>query len=163
MTNFVVLDTITNQIVDVLDDECNAIPPDAIAISPEQLGILNRHPNGFSICDYVNGEIIINAERSAAYELEVCKENKELDIKNYALVLINSVIPGVRSFDDIQLAREQWLSIDPAARNSTVNFQYAIDVHQAAYSGVSSVNALTTVAEVTSFDPDIDITWPTAP
>ena len=53
------------------------------------------------------------------------------------------IFSAIESFDQIELMVEQWLSIVPAARSATVEFQSLIDLYVLAKAEATTLNALT--------------------
>ena len=105
-------------------------------------------------------EDIINAAIAAYDNLPDAKELKIVELKEEGLSRIQAVFPAIQSFDDIAFQREFFLSIAPAARNPTVNFQQIIDIYQAGLNARDAINALTTVAEVEAYNVGVDPVWP---
>lgn len=64
------------------------------------------------------------AELDAQAEVQRRKE-----IKDAGLALINVIFPALKDIDEIKFQAEFWLSIAPAARQATDDFQYAIDIY----------------------------------
>lgn len=85
--------------------------------------------------------------------------DKIQELKAEGLTRIQVEMPAIYNFDTLELVREQWLSIAPAARAPTATFQSIIDIYQAARDGVIVLNGATP-AEVTAYDVLTDPTWP---
>lgn len=82
------------------------------------------------------------------------------EIKIATLARINIQLAGIKSFDDIEVLKELWLSIAPAARDPTTKWQWVIDVWQAGKDAVITVNALTTTIDVVAYDVETTPSWP---
>lgn len=77
-------------------------------------------------------------------------------IKADGLARIQAVFPAINSFDELALIRELFLSILPAARAPTANWQRMIDIYTAGRNAVIAVNSATTKALVDAVTP----AWP---
>lgn len=84
------------------------------------------------------------------------KRAKIGSIKQEGIDRINAEIPGITTFEQVQLFRELWLSILGAARNPTAKWQNIINIYQAGAAGVADVNAASTLQEVDA----VVVTWP---
>lgn len=104
-------------------------------------------------------DVAVQAIIDSYDELAARKIEKADEIKAEGLKHINAVFPALDSLDEIQLVAEFWLSIAPAARQPTADFQSAIDIYSAAKAGIIAVNALD-LASVQAFDPIVDVGWP---
>lgn len=93
-------------------------------------------------------------------ELPSLKSLKIQEVKQEGLNRINQIFPAISSFDELQLVREQYLSINAAARSPTADFQSAIDVYTAGRDAISVINNLLTSGDVTSYDVTVDPGWP---
>jgi len=92
--------------------------------------------------------------------LEEQRQSKIITIKNEGLRRIQLRIPGVSSFDQLDLIKEQWLSITPAARTPTIDFQYVIDIWQAGKDAIINVNSFITITNIIAYDEINTPTWP---
>jgi len=81
-------------------------------------------------------------------------------LKAEGLRRIQLVMPAITDYDALDLVREQWLSILPAARDATPNFQLLIDVVTAGKAAASDVNAMTDVATIDAYDVTAAPGWP---
>ncbi len=88
------------------------------------------------------------------------KTVKKLELKNEGLSRIQLLFPSISDFDELALVREQWLSMTSASRSPTVEFQKMIDIYSAGLSGISAINALTTVTDVQNYDVVNTPAWP---
>jgi hypothetical protein len=84
------------------------------------------------------------------------KETRIAGIKAEGLSRIQAVLPGITSFDTLELIREVWLSIAPAARAPTSPFNSVINIYSAGRTAILSIKAATTVAQVDAVTPS----WP---
>lgn len=82
------------------------------------------------------------------------------EIKTATLARITSQLAGIKSFDDIEVLKELWLSIAPAAKQATVKWQMMIDIWQAGKDAVIVVDALTTTSDVIAYDVETTPSWP---
>ena len=87
------------------------------------------------------------------------RATKIQELKDEGLSRIQAVLPAISSFDTLELVREMWLSIAPAARAATADFQSVIDIYQAARDGVVFLNTATD-GEVSSYDVTTSPSWP---
>ena len=92
--------------------------------------------------------------------LPYAKREKIKELKAEGLSRIQVIFPSIGNFDDLDLVREQWLSIAPAARQATTDFQTMIDTAQAGKAARVEINALTTIAEVEAYDVVNTPSWP---
>jgi len=88
------------------------------------------------------------------------KKLKISELKTEGVARIQDIFPAINDFDELDLVREQWLSIAPAARKATADFQSMIDIVQAGKAAASDINALTTIPEVQAYDVVNTPTWP---
>lgn len=100
------------------------------------------------------------ALRDPASNVELAKQLKRDALRREALARVRVKLPALNTFAEVELVREQWLSIAPAARQPTATFQYLIDVVQAARAAATSINALATAAEVMAYDIQATPGWP---
>ncbi len=107
-----------------------------------------------------DNDIAVQAIIDAYDELPDAKAIKKLELKNEGLSRIQLLFPSISDFDELALVREQWLSMASAARSPTVNFQKMIDIYSAGLSGISAINALTTVTDVKNYDVVNTPAWP---
>ena len=91
-----------------------------------------------------------------AETLAEAKARKRWQIKSAGLARIQIGFPAIVSFDALQLMRELYQSIAPAARQPTTNWQLLIDTYQAGQTALDQVTAATTVAQVNAVTPN----WP---
>lgn len=84
------------------------------------------------------------------------KTERVAAIKAEGLARIQAVFPAINSFDELALIRELFLSILPAARSPTANWQRMIDIYTAGRNAVMVVNSATTKAQVDAVSP----AWP---
>lgn len=77
-------------------------------------------------------------------------------IKADGLARIQAVFPAINSFDELALIREMFLSVLPAARSPTANWQRMIDIYTAGRNAITAVNKATTQAQVDAVSP----AWP---
>lgn len=81
-------------------------------------------------------------------------------LKQEGLTRVQVVIPAIDTLDALGLAKEQWLSVAPAARNPTDKFQRVIDIYQVALSAIAAIKSLSTGSEVMAYNVVTDPTWP---
>ena len=117
------------------------------------------HPLGHILFDYIGGVVVINQDRKFAYEFGLLKDDKLIELKAEAVARMRDQVL-VENFDEVQLTREFWLSIAPAARNPTSAFQWVIDVYAAGVDAAVIVRAFTTEAEINNYDVTTDPSWP---
>ena len=120
---------------------------------------------GFNLVDadgvFVSeNDVAVQAIIDSYDPLPYAKKEKINELKTEGLSRINVVFPAVTDFDELDLIREQWLSIAPAARQPTADFQTMIDIVQAGKIARQAINAMTIVAEIQAYDVAIDPVWP---
>ena len=81
------------------------------------------------------------------------------EIKAEALARMKQEI-SIDDFDQIEVLKEFWLSIAPAARQPTTKWQWVIDVWQSGKDAVGVINALADAASVQAYDAITDPNWP---
>ncbi len=84
------------------------------------------------------------------------KADRIAAIKTEGLTRIQAVFPAINSFDELALIRDLFLSILPAARSPTANWQRMIDIYTAGRNAVIGVNNATTKQQVDAVTP----AWP---
>ena len=100
------------------------------------------------------------ADAYTAQELEEqALANMIQDLKVEGLNRIQAVMPAISNFDTLELVREMWLSIAPAARSATADFQTIIDIYQAARDGIIYLKGAT-AGQVAAYDVTTDPSWP---
>ena len=119
---------------------------------------MNRY--GHSVFDYINGAIVLNSARQSAVEFPEVVGAKIAEIKDAAVSRMQAKIPGIRDIDTVNLTREFWLSLAPAARTPTADFQFVIDVYIAATTAIGAIKALADAAAVQGYDVINDPAWP---
>lgn len=73
---------------------------------------------------------------------------------------IQVAMPAITNWEALDLVREQFLSIAPAARQATANLQLVIDVYQAGKSAAADINAMTNVVTIDDYNVTSDPGWP---
>ena len=114
---------------------------------------------GHSVFDYIDGSIVLNTTRQAAMEFPEIVEDKLTELRVEAVRRMREQVT-VRDFDEVELTREFWLSITPAARQPTVGFQWVIDVYQAGKDAVIIINGMTDIATIEAYDVITTPNWP---
>lgn len=110
----------------------------------------------------VKNWIINNTASISAYvpNINLIKEDKIGEVKAEAFNRIVEIFPGISSFEELELLKSFWLSIAPAARAATTEFQNIIDIYTAGKNAVVYVNSLNTIAEIEAYNVITDPTWP---
>lgn len=144
---------------------------DATPIAPPEIGInttvvwndaswdiVPDHRNNTTrYFDNITGDIVYfvlgqipDGTMSTIYPVAIITSNKEKqrvnEIKEEAVIQMNIELPAINSIDEIELIREQWLSIAPAARNATVKFQKIIDIYIVAKAAI--IDGVTQVGSI---------------
>lgn len=81
-------------------------------------------------------------------------------LKVEGLSRIQILFPDIANWDALYLVKEQWLSIEPAARKPTVKFQALIDTVLAGQTAADAINAMTDVTTIDAYDVSTDPSWP---
>ena len=116
-----------------------------------------RHDGqSFTQLDEENVNAIISTFDSLPFE----KSAKVAELKREGLRRINVVFPAVQDFDELDLIREQYLSVAPAARNATAAFQKLIDIVQAGKAASVIINGYDLTSDITSYDVVNTPSWP---
>jgi len=79
-------------------------------------------------------------------------------VKNEGLSRIKVVMPAIDNFDTLELVRELWTSINPAARAATPTLQSLIDIYQAGRSAIIFLKGAAP-SVVTTYDVVLDPNW----
>lgn len=147
------------------DNSIEDVLPDSYVggVSVGDISVIINNRYGHAVFDYINDEIVLNQTRYDERGAIRIKQDKIIDVKNHGLGLIKEIIPGVKDLDVLDLVAELWQSVAVAARQPTTNFQYAIDVRQAARDAIIVVNAMTDLTTINAYDPVTDPSWPTPP
>jgi hypothetical protein len=82
------------------------------------------------------------------------------EIRNEGMQRLKQIFPTINNIDELKLVAEQWLSIDPTARQPTADFKKAIDIYTAAKVAIAYVKAFTIQAEVDGYDVQTGPSWP---
>ena len=88
------------------------------------------------------------------------KTDKIRELKREGLSRIHIVYPTLMNWDDLDLVRDQWLSIIPAARQPVANFQVVMDIIQAGKNAAAVINTLNTVVDIENYDVVNTPVWP---
>lgn len=91
-----------------------------------------------------------------AETLVEAKLRRRWEIKRAGMQRIQVRFPAIDSFDALQLVRELYLSIAPAARQPTADWQWLINTFAAGQTALDAVAAATTIAQVDAVSP----AWP---
>ncbi len=109
--------------------------------------------------------ITYNVEALDAGELLIVLANKKIPklklLKAEGLRRIQIIFPDIDGWGDLNLVKENWLSIAPAARKPTPKFQALIDTIQAVQASATAIKAMTNVTIINSYDVTTDPGWPT--
>ena len=119
-----------------------------------------EHRNGITVAIIPSEETAIQAIIDTYDPLEDLKKEKITSLKKEGLRRVQILFPAISNFDELDLLKEQWLSIAPAARQPTADFQTLIDLLQVGKSAITVINALTIVADVKSYNVATDPVWP---
>ena len=82
------------------------------------------------------------------------------ELKTEGVGRMSERIAGIYDLEVVNLTREFWISIEPAARNPTPDFQYVIDVYVAGKDAAAVINAITDPVLVTAYDVVTTPAWP---
>jgi hypothetical protein len=88
------------------------------------------------------------------------KSEKVKELKAEGLARIAVVMPAITDWDTLDLVREQFLSVAPAARRATATFQSIIDIFQAGKNAATAINGFATTTEVEAYDVVNSPSWP---
>lgn len=124
----------------------------ACATALSQAGIRLGYTNNTPDFDEQAAQAIINA----ADVLPEYKDERVAAIKAEGLARIQAVLPAIDSFDALELAREQWLSIAPAARTPTAAWTSVINIYTAGRNAAILVRAAANLTAVDAVTP----AWP---
>jgi hypothetical protein len=93
-------------------------------------------------------------------QLAAVKVDKIIELKAEGLARIQTIYPAINDWDDLDLVRDQYLSVAPAARQATAEFQAMIDIFQAGKDAATVIAALATIANVEAYDAVNTPVWP---
>lgn len=94
-------------------------------------------------------------------DISLVKAAKIKALRAEGLRRISAIFPAITDIDQIQFIAEFWLSIAPAARQPTANFQKVIDIRAQVILHTAAINALLAVQSVESYDVVNTPAWPT--
>ncbi|MCK5609642.1 hypothetical protein KAR91_47655 [Candidatus Pacearchaeota archaeon] len=153
--------------IDILPASATFIAPPVLStnqqavfeIDLQQWFILDDYRLDTSYFDNTTGEIIEfelgqapNATMSqtfpAAAQTAIDEAKRKQDIRNEGLRRIQAMFPFFKDIEDLDFIKEFWLSIAPAARQPTVNFQMMIDIYTTAKTAITDGTEL------------VEIVWP---
>lgn len=97
------------------------------------------------------GTVVIDPNRLRDY--------RKLEIKQEGLARINAVFPAIDDIDQLHFHVEFWLSIAPAARQPTANFQLVSNIYTAAKDAIQFINTATD-QQVMDYNAATDPAWP---
>ena len=107
-----------------------------------------------------SGGMSLRPDYSDADLLAIRKRHLTEAIKEEGFARIQQVMPFISSMDALEIMRELWLSIAPAARQPTDDMSGVIDVYQAARAAIIDVRSASTLAELEDYDPSAGPDWP---
>ena len=107
-----------------------------------------------------DNDVVVQTIIDAYDHMPDIKTNKISELKTEGLARIQLIFPAIENWDDLELVRDQWLSIVPAARQATANFQSMIDIFQAGRNAAITINALVDVVSVQAYSVQTDPVWP---
>ncbi|MFN9029638.1 MAG: hypothetical protein ACK54C_02100 [Betaproteobacteria bacterium] len=93
----------------------------------------------------------VDARSAADYGRDKAKA-----VRAEALTRIQAEMPGINDFEALQLVRELWLSIAPAARQPTAKLAKVLAIHQAARQAITAIQSATDRPAVDA----VVVTWP---
>lgn len=88
------------------------------------------------------------------------KVDKIAAIKAEGLRRAQLVFPALEQFDELRLLRELLLSIRATSLQVTADIARARDIYVVGSNAISTVNAFTTLAQVTAYNPVTGPGWP---
>jgi len=92
--------------------------------------------------------------------VDFVKSEKREEIKAEGLSRITSIFPALSDLDELKLEQDRWLSIAPAARQPTTDYQKAIDIYVAARNAIRSIDSETDWTVVNAYDVVTGPSWP---
>jgi hypothetical protein len=92
--------------------------------------------------------------------IDFAKTEKRDEIKAEGLSRITDVFPAINDLDELKLEQERWLSIAPAARQPTTDYQKAINIYVAARNAITSINTESDWTVVNAYDVVTGPSWP---
>ncbi len=103
-----------------------------------------------------SNDVAVQAIIDAYNPLPDLKAKKVDFLVAQGMVLVQQVMPGIQTFDQLDLVKEQYLSLLTAARAPTARFQKLIDIYTVGETAINQVKAATTQAQVDAVNP----VWP---
>lgn len=109
-----------------------------------------------------DGSILIEEDdpRVDFFKLSTIKLEKINEVKNEGLIRIQAIMPAISDFYILDLIREIWLSILPASRSATTEFQAIINIYQAGREAIILIEAMTDKSIIENYNPISDPNWP---
>lgn len=110
--------------------------------------------------NHPDDEISVQSIIDSFDPLPVLKAAKIEKLKEEGLSRINAVYPAIKSWDDLDLVKDTYMSVAPAARNPTADFQSMINIFQAGKNAAAEINGLQTEQAVADYDVTTSPVWP---
>jgi len=104
----------------------------------------------------VAAQALIDAYNPLTYVRSI----KNQEIKDEGLSRVQVVFPAITGFDDLQIERERYLSIAPAARSATTDYQKMIDIYVAGANAITQNNLEADWSVVDTYNPVTGPSWP---
>lgn len=118
-----------------------------------------RNVNGVQVPLTAEEEIELASERTAS-ALPDAKAAKIRQLKRETMSRIQLIEPALDSIGMLELMRELFLSIAPAAREPTPTLQSVIDTYQAGRGAIIAIKAMTVADDVLAYDVLNTPAWP---
>lgn len=138
------------------DSDVGVVPDGAIEISEAEYQEFRGFKNERK-WDVSTGTVV---QEIRLFGVDAEREDKIAELKEYAVFLIQTVIPGVKDVDTVDMIAELWMSIATVAKQPTSKFQYAIDVRQAAKAAITVLNGMTDELAIRNYDVVSTPGWP---
>ena len=138
------------------------IPTGAVSITDQEAQMIIADPDSFTYYDLVDGVVTKNQTRFDVEKLSIAKSDKLNELKHTTGLKLNEILPGkdIPSEATLGMLKEFWLSLATAAKNPTPKMTTIINIFQAWANAHDAINALSTVAEVDTYDVSTDPNWP---
>lgn len=114
-----------------------------------------------SYSDTINGNNVDSVGVVTQRDIESVRKERKRQVVLEGIARISGVLPGMNDWNSIELIKELWASIAPAARQPTAPMQSVINIYQTGQTAISALDGITTWNELASYDPVTDPGWPT--
>lgn len=147
-----IVNQVVREVLDIIGDPATQFHPDIVA----QL----RTATPEVVEGYFTPDDGVTWQSKKPATLAEAKQAKRKELREEFISRVVVLYPTLKDMDEIKLVRDQFLSVAPAARAPTTDFQKLIDTYQVAQDALTAINALGDVASVEAYDVVNTPAWP---